>query len=37
MEASVALGDEKTALAWAAKYVKDTGADAFELGARCAR
>ena len=32
MEASVALGDEKTALAWAAKYVKDTGADAFELG-----
>ena len=32
MEASVALGDEKAALAWAASYVKHPGADAFELG-----
>ena len=32
IEASVALGDEKAALAWATKYVKHPGADAFELG-----
>lgn len=32
MEASVALGDEKSALRWAAKYVKHPEADAFELG-----
>ena len=33
MEASVALGDETTAFAWAKQYVQHPGADAFEIGA----
>jgi hypothetical protein len=32
MEASVALGDDLGALAWAGKYVKHPEADAFEIG-----
>ncbi|RPH79310.1 MAG: DUF4071 domain-containing protein [Nitrospiraceae bacterium] len=32
MEASVTLGDEKSALTWASKYVRHPEADAFELG-----